>query len=180
MMYLEQLGLEGRAPNFRLIGASSRRGQRGWRRRSDPAAYLGRPPSSTSLRFSAVRDVVFEPQGDRISEDTWEWDVGTVDEAPRVSITMRPEEWRGWLTLLQYALALGGRSDRSVGVDSRSVPPVGAARNDRCRYRRVGAFAIAAAADSLHSVDNLGVSGVVSLLPLAVGANHEAESAEPQ
>jgi hypothetical protein len=179
MMYLEQLGLEGRAPNFRLIGASSRRGQRGWRLRSDPAAYLGRPPSSTSLRFSAVRDVVFEPQGNRISEDTWEWDVGTVDEAPRVSITMRPEEWRGWLTLLLYALALGGGA-------------IGALVWIRARSRRwarpaiaagvvgFGAFAIATAADSLHSVDNLGVSGVVSLLPLAVGANHEAESAEPQ
>jgi hypothetical protein len=90
MMYLEQLGLDSWAPNFRLIGASSRRGQRGWRLRGDPAAYLGRPPSSTSLRFSAVRDVVFEPQGDRISEDTWEWDVGTVDEVKGSTILLAP------------------------------------------------------------------------------------------
>jgi len=118
---------------------------------------------------SVPRDVVFEPQGDRISDDTWEWDVGTVDDAPRVSITMRPDEWRGWLTLLLYTLMLGGGA-------------IGALVWVRARPRRwarptmiavgivgFGAFVIAAVADSFHSVDNLGVSGVVGPLPLAVG-----------
>jgi hypothetical protein len=117
---------------------------------------------------SVPRDVVFDPQGDRISDNTWEWDVGTVDDAPRVSITMRPEEWRGWLTLLLYALVLGGGA-------------IGALVWIRARSRRwarpamiaagivgFGAFAFTAVADSFHSVDNLGVSGVLGPLPLAV------------
>jgi hypothetical protein len=118
---------------------------------------------------SVPRDVVFERQGDRISDDTWEWDVRRVDDAPRISIKMRPEEWRGWLTLLLYGLMLGGGA---IGALMWIHPrPRRWARATMIAAGVVGfgAFATVAFADSLHSVDNLGVSGVVGPLPLAVG-----------